>query len=171
MKENVSTTQCFFLCIISLAVLSYVENQKVQNGRKLTWKRSEVLAWHIPLPDTVHSLFSSKMKPCYTVPMRKSSRESTNKTTIKHNSRQFLQLRMFKMSTFTTFSLLKFKIKKSQTYYSSDKAEDKVQGNCTCQSASWSAAERGQVHWGAIPTVTLWPLAFQGANKAEKPTK
>lgn len=133
MKEKVSTTQCFFLCIISLAVLSYVENQKVQKGRKLTWKRSEVLAWHIPLPDTAHSLFSSKMKPCYTVPMRKSSRESTNKTTIKHNSRQFLQLRMFKMSTFTTFSLLKFKIKKSQTYYSSDKAEDKVQVNYTCQ--------------------------------------
>lgn len=64
-----------FLCIVSLTVPSYVENQKVQKQRQLTWKRNEVLAWHIPLPDMAHSLFSSKMKPCYTVPMKKSSRD------------------------------------------------------------------------------------------------
>lgn len=64
-----------FLGIISLTVPRYVENQKFEKGRKLTWKRSEVLAWHIPPPDTVRSLFSSKMKPCYTVPTRRSSRD------------------------------------------------------------------------------------------------
>lgn len=44
--------------------------------------------------------------------------EQTNETTVTHSPRQFLQLRMFKTSTFTTLSLLKLKMKKSKTYRS-----------------------------------------------------
>lgn len=69
--QHNASSSCF-LCI--LTVLSYMENQEVQKRRNPTWMRSEGLAWHIPLLDTAHSLFSSKMKPCYIVPTRKSSR-------------------------------------------------------------------------------------------------
>lgn len=58
----------------------------VRKRRNLTWKRSEVLAWHIPLPDTVHFLFSSKMKPGYTAPMRKSSRRKQNNSHIQEKT-------------------------------------------------------------------------------------
>jgi hypothetical protein len=71
----------------SLIVLGSIENQEVQKKRNLTWKKNEVLAWHIPLPDMAHFLFSSKMKPCYIVPRRKSSRNK--QIIIVNNSEQF----------------------------------------------------------------------------------
>lgn len=63
-KYNTMLLHITFLC----------GESEVQKGRNLTWKKSEVLSWHIPLLDMAHSLFSNKMKPCYTVPMRKNSR-------------------------------------------------------------------------------------------------
>lgn len=104
---NTTMLLLFHMCY-SLTVCSDAASQ-VLKRRNLTWKRSEVLAWHIPLPDTVHFLFSSKMKPGYTAPMRKSSRRKQNKSTYKR--RQFIWLRMFKMSTAQTLALLELKMK------------------------------------------------------------
>lgn len=52
--DNAMLLLIAFLCIVSITVLRNVENQ-VQKRRNLTWKRSEVLAWHILLPDMAHS--------------------------------------------------------------------------------------------------------------------
>lgn len=105
---NTTMLLLFHMCY-SLTVCSDAASQEVLKRRNLTWKRSEVLAWHIPLPDTVHFLFSSKMKPGYTAPMRKSSRRKQNKSTYKR--RQFIWLRMFKVSTAQTLALLELKMK------------------------------------------------------------
>lgn len=82
-------TQHYFLLFpicCSLTILSDVASQEVLKEQNLTWKRSEVLAWHIPLPGMVHFLFSSKMKPGYTAPMRKSSRRKKNNSQIQEKT-------------------------------------------------------------------------------------